>query len=684
VGGRASRALTDEAASPARRFLELLALSGLAVAQPVLDVIGKSPDLFVVRRAGWADVVLLVVIVVLGPAVVGWFVEQLAGLVGRRLRTIVHLLLLTTLAVLFSVQVVKEVTELRWKPTLLVGVLLGLAVVALVISVRAVRSWLRLLAVFPVVLGFVFLFSSPAKDVVFERGAANADVRATEPTPVVMIVLDELPLASLIDGEGHIERRLFPNFARLEADATWYRNHTTVAPATVAAVPAILTGRWPELGRASPTAANHPENLFTLLGDQYDLHVHETGTRLCPASLCPAPAYGALPDLLQDAQDIWTARARPKRKKEAIDLDVAGGPEADTAREADMKESTAELDRSGDAPRLDFVHAFLPHGGWTLLPSGARYVGPHPPTGNVFFSWVDDFAGAAGRARHLLQLQRTDTLLGAALDRLQELATYDDSLVVVTADHGVTFRARHNLRIATSETYPEVMWTPLFIKAPGQTEGELVETPARTIDILPTIADHLGIDIPWRVDGSSLLEPRQSTDEVRILASGLGSDVETEDDYLVFDGDAGYRDALALGGRVPPDPLGVYRVGTYGGLVGRGADDLGTTARSEATARLDDPDAYEDVDPDADELPVYVTGVVTAEHQIDVAVAVNGVVAGWCETAAYGVADRPGVEDHPFWMVIPQELLVRGDNDVDVYEVAGPPEAPRLRPVALG
>ncbi len=51
------------------------------------------------------------------------------------------------------------------------------------------------------------------------------------------------------------------------------------------AVPSLLTGNRPVEGETAD-ASTHPENLFTLLGDTYDLDVTERITRLCPSSLC--------------------------------------------------------------------------------------------------------------------------------------------------------------------------------------------------------------------------------------------------------------------------------------------------------------------------------------------------------------------------------------------------------------
>ena len=60
-------------------FLEITALCGLALAQPLLDVIGKSPDFFLFYGAGRVDIVLLLAVLVLVPPVVLWGVGALAG-----------------------------------------------------------------------------------------------------------------------------------------------------------------------------------------------------------------------------------------------------------------------------------------------------------------------------------------------------------------------------------------------------------------------------------------------------------------------------------------------------------------------------------------------------------------------------------------------------------------------------
>ena len=114
---------------------------------------------------------------------------------------------------------------------------------------------------------------------------AAAGVTVGSPAPVVFIVLDEVPVASLMRGDGTLNEERFPNFARLAAAGTWYRDASSVSPNTPLSVPTILDGDLPP-GGGLPTSVDHPDNLFTLLGSTYDLDVTETVTELCPGSVC--------------------------------------------------------------------------------------------------------------------------------------------------------------------------------------------------------------------------------------------------------------------------------------------------------------------------------------------------------------------------------------------------------------
>ena len=106
----------------------------------------------------------------------------------------------------------------------------------------------------------------------------------------------------------------------------------------------------------------------------------------------------------------------------------------------------------------------MPHSPWAYLPSGARYDAPEDLP-NDGAGWVD-----LARQRHLAQLGYTDRLIGETLRTLRATGLYDQALVVVTADHGVSFRrgAQGRGMDAIKAAAGEVAWVPMFVKEPGQ------------------------------------------------------------------------------------------------------------------------------------------------------------------------------------------------------------------------
>src|SRR5205823_8777478 len=110
---------------------------------------------------------------------------------------------------------------------------------------RAVRSVRTILAVGPLVFLTVFLFGSKVEELVFPATVHAAVANVDSSTPVVYLLLDEFPLNALLDADGEIDAKRFPNFARLARTSTWFRNTTTLSATTTVAVPVILTGNPP-------------------------------------------------------------------------------------------------------------------------------------------------------------------------------------------------------------------------------------------------------------------------------------------------------------------------------------------------------------------------------------------------------------------------------------------------------
>ena len=271
-----------------RRALELAVLCAFAVAQPLFDLLGSNPEFFAVRGSPSSDIVLFAVGLVLLPPLVLAGAEALVGLAGPRARVAAHAVLVALLGALIAIQVVKRIGALPAGLDLAIALIAGLALAwSLVLRrARVARTFITVLSPAPLIFLALFLLGSGVTQLVLPERAEPATAGVRPGAPVVMVVFDELPLTSLLRSDGRVDRVRYPNFARLAARSTWYSHTTTVFDFTTRAVPAILDGRRPREG-SLPTAAQHPRNLFTLLGRSYRLNVAEEATHLCPRSLCP-------------------------------------------------------------------------------------------------------------------------------------------------------------------------------------------------------------------------------------------------------------------------------------------------------------------------------------------------------------------------------------------------------------
>ena len=670
-------------APPARRevrsFLELTGATGLAVAQPVLDAFRDGAEVFVLRRSSAADVVGFALVVAFGPPLALWAVEHLIGRVaGPRVRDGVHLGILGFVVAAGVAILARDASPVARAVLVVVA---AVAVVGLVRRGEVVKRALRYVAVLPAVVVAVFLFTDPVAEIVLAAdGDADAAAAIARPAPIVMVVLDELPLTSLLDDAGTIDARQFPNLARLADDATLYRNHTSVAPSTPQAVPAILTGRYPDSGDRLPISAAYPENLFSLLGPDYRHNVFESSTRLCPESLCgssPGLADGhGLGGLVRDGIDVWRDQVAGTDVDEPDNFAIRQtDPSAPTTFRSFIDTLDADPGR-----RLDFLHVLYPHQPWFRLPTGERYAAPFIADGLTGdYHWQSAGAADEGRKRHLLQLQHADLLVGELLNRLGELGTYDESLIVVTADHGVAFTAGAPIRGVAADNYDEVMWTPLLVKAPDQTDGSIDDRPMSAVDVLPTMADHLGAEIPWAVDGTSALAPAPADGDRRVFEWSLNELPPDDGPYVTVDGSAGFQSLLS---REPPgqgsDPnLRFYRFGPYGHLVGRPVDELSVGEPVDLEVTIEGAADLADLDITSSELPVYISGRGDPARADPVAVAVNGVIGGWSDWYSDD-------GELTFWTLVPRALLADGANEVEVFVLSGSASNPVLSATSTG
>ena len=695
-------------------LLELFMLTGFVVAQPLLDVTGKAPDFFIFRRADRLDILLLIGIVTLLPALYLWVFELIMSFAGERARQVLHLMIIIALLAVLAMEAGKKLLPLRGKRLGLVAAVVALAIGFAYLKQAWLRLWLRYLAPVPLVFALLFATTSPSAKLLLptssQAGAQPAASTVRRP-PIVMVFFDEFPLESLLDSSGHVDAKVYPNFAKLAARSTWYRNASGVSGYTPWAMPAMLTGQYPAKVKA-PITAEYPDNLFTLFGRSYNLHVKELITQLCPVERCGhsgSPTGGGMRQIVKATAKLWKDIAAPYDS--AVDPAsfadtqtadaAASGNQADKATDVKPNfgikrightnepgrwtEFLDSIQASDPQPSLYFLHVLMPHTPWHYLPSGTQY--PYRDFNGKGMKADRDWGPGImdeNHERHLLQLVYTDKLVGQLLQRLKKQGLYDKSLLLVTADHGEGFDVGDTPRALGDRNAHSLMWVPLFIKALHQTKGRIDDRNWEHVDLLPTLADMVGIKVPWKVDGFSQAGPprRQRTDKYWY---GIPGHRRVQEGPKTFKKTLrGVTDTLVRAHQ--EGERGLYRYGATADWIYQSPAKVGEVASGGGlTAEVTHwDDAYTSIDPASGQVPAFVYGQMTSgapPKGAKLAVAINGKIGG-VNAFFY---DSPGGESDKFAVIVPDFLFKKGPGhpQVQLYLVERSGGRPRFRPVSI-
>lgn len=111
------------------------------------------------------------------------------------------------------------------------------------------------------------------------------------------------------------------------------------------------------------------------------------------------------------------------------------------------------------------------------------------------------------RATYYGMIAETDAQIGRLIEHLKQANIYDDTLIIFTSDHGENMGDHY---AHSKYTYfEETFHVPLVIRDPSKaadaTRGDIVKSFTESIDIMPTILEALGAEIPHQCDGNSLL-----------------------------------------------------------------------------------------------------------------------------------------------------------------------------------
>lgn len=516
-----------------RLALHVSTVLAFAMVQPLFDALGHNPSFFVARAYTAPGVVAFAVLAALFPLVLSFGLLWTVRAMSSRMSRPVGLTLLFFGLALFSAPICLSILGVHQGVLVsIASMTVGFVMLFVYLRSKLLRRLLQLLVCCHIIFPAWFLLGTPVMSFLYspEEGEhASAVPSATRPGPVVVLVLDELPLASMMTPQFRIDAERFPQFARFAQQSTWYRNAMSVAPYTVQAVPSLLSGRYVDDVNVPNAYLGQQPNLFTMLPSDYSMAAFEHHTRLCPVGRCAVPPnarartlWRQVRDDFVDASIVYAYHVTPVQFWPLLPnlIEVWGdfGRQMPFAKRQALVQTA--IDRL-DEQSLLYVHFPIPHHPFKYMSNGQMYLpmdGVPSGVGRMIdgaknatapYFWRDSWAALQVLQRHLMQAHVADREFGVLLDRLVRHPLYDQMTIVVVADHGMRFVGDQDGRSFEQGDdigMAELLTVPFFVKYPNQQTGEVLDSPALTLDVVPTIIDQLGLESEFVFHGMPLRE----------------------------------------------------------------------------------------------------------------------------------------------------------------------------------
>lgn len=193
-----------------------------------------------------------------------------------------------------------------------------------------------------------------------------------------------------------------------------------------------------------------------------------------------------------------------------------------------------------------FLHTYQPHDPYAnLSPVGKLFLDKNSKWKQL---WMESLFEKNGRfntpflekeKRNIIalyegEIRYTDKIfVQPIINELKNLNLYDNTMIIVTSDHGEEFYD-HSAWLHDHSLYNEAVKIPLIIKFPySNHKGKKIDTITRITDIAPTILEQLHIKPkPYNFDGKTLfpvLENKEKNDRIYIADLALRQFRETPD-----------------------------------------------------------------------------------------------------------------------------------------------------------
>lgn len=174
------------------------------------------------------------------------------------------------------------------------------------------------------------------------------------------------------------------------------------------------------------------------------------------------------------------------------------------------------LDKNADKKFYLWLHYMAPHGPYEPLKDYNNFTdknykgdldGSYDRLTRAFVRQekLSDADTAYVRGLYDGEVAYNDAQIGRVLDKVTSLGIMDDTLVVISADHGEELGEHHGYWHHQASLYDGTLHVPMIFKLPGKVPAGVREAaPVSLADIAPTILDLLGVTRPAAYEGHAL------------------------------------------------------------------------------------------------------------------------------------------------------------------------------------
>jgi hypothetical protein len=354
----------------------------------------------------------------------------------------------------------------------------------------------------------------------YGREVVTASGSESQPA-VFILVFDELGYDVLLEEGGELDAESFPNIAALAGDGVWFTNATTDSFWSLFVLPTIIDP-------VTSLAERFDIRLYT----QFRVVDHRYFQECGEVITCRGYGYLTENDQLRVAGNLALRsfyQATPKPVETVISrpmgwlLDRLGWayPSVDipgfhTFTKRQFSVFLDDIEGREALGRIHVLHLLLPHNPFAFDREGdAVSTGCPCPAGGDFEP-----------ERYREQAMYVDVLVGKLISKLEREGVYDDSVIILTGDHGP------RPFFPGPEMPPkQIPHVPLVIRAPGL-NSRVSDVDYQHIDFGPTLRDVLGLPPTDDTEGvSAFSEERPQRDKLFNISAGTFIYSEEDDSW---------------------------------------------------------------------------------------------------------------------------------------------------------